>query len=132
MTSNLYTTNPKLLVGSLPNCSVSKTKAHFRLTRPHKTQVQHFFTTGRAFENLLKFILSSITYYCLEGVNRHPKVGRIHPAPPRIYTKFKSLNTLTTNSMREAGNWGKSFSAMIEEEIRTDSLPENNFKSWMK
>jgi len=25
--------------------------------------------------------------------------------------------------MREAGNWGKSFSAMIEEEIRTDSLP---------
>ena len=98
MTSNLYTTNPKLLVGSLPNCSVSKTKAHFILTRPHKNQVQkkkkkkkktknqvqHFFTTGRAFENLLKFILSSITYYCLEGVNRHPKVGRIHPAPPRI------------------------------------------------
>ena len=34
--------------------------------------------------------------------------------------------------MREAENWGKSFSAMIEEEIRTDSLPENNFKSWMK
>lgn len=34
--------------------------------------------------------------------------------------------------MREAGNWGNSFSAMIEEEIRTDSLPENNFKSWMK
>ena len=34
--------------------------------------------------------------------------------------------------MREAENWEKPFSAMIEEEIRTDSLPENNFKSWMK
>ena len=38
----IYTPNPKLLVGSLPNCSVPKTKAHFILTRPHKNSTAPF------------------------------------------------------------------------------------------